>query len=59
MAVLAKRWREERNFWIATLCFLLWALLHRFYSLTLEHLETQDTIKLLMLRLVCMVCNGA
>lgn len=50
MAVLAKRWREERNFWIATLCFLLWSLLHRFYSLTLEHIETQDTIKLLQLR---------
>ncbi|KAG2493663.1 hypothetical protein HYH03_008177 [Edaphochlamys debaryana] len=44
-AVLARRWREERNFWIATLTFLLWGLLYRFYALMLEHVELKDRVR--------------
>lgn len=44
-AVLAKRWREERNFWIAALTFSLWSLLYRFYSLMVEHTALQDRVR--------------
>ncbi|KAG2444466.1 hypothetical protein HXX76_001218 [Chlamydomonas incerta] len=51
-ALLAKRWREERNFWIATLTFLLWGLLYRFYALTIEHMGLRDRVRQLELAAV-------
>mmetsp|Transcript_37039 Transcript_37039/g.82336 ORF Transcript_37039/g.82336 Transcript_37039/m.82336 type:complete len:196 (+) Transcript_37039:174-761(+) len=44
-AVLARIWREERNFWISALTFLLWGLLYRFYLLTMDHLSLQNKVK--------------
>ncbi|KXZ48734.1 hypothetical protein GPECTOR_25g318 [Gonium pectorale] len=44
-ALLARRWREERNFWIATLTFLLWGLLFRFYQLMLDHVAVRDRLR--------------
>ncbi|GAX73924.1 hypothetical protein CEUSTIGMA_g1374.t1 [Chlamydomonas eustigma] len=41
---LARIWREERNFWISVLTFLLWGLLYRFYNLMMEHLSLKDKI---------------
>ncbi|GLC57144.1 Protein rai1 [Pleodorina starrii] len=51
-AVLARRWREERNFWIAALTFFLWGLLYRFYQLMLEHVALKDRVRQLELGLV-------
>mmetsp|Transcript_8660 Transcript_8660/g.14935 ORF Transcript_8660/g.14935 Transcript_8660/m.14935 type:complete len:185 (-) Transcript_8660:204-758(-) len=47
MGLLGRKWREERNFWIAALAFLLWAMLHRFYSLLIEHVSIKDRVKTL------------
>mmetsp|Transcript_60099 Transcript_60099/g.190920 ORF Transcript_60099/g.190920 Transcript_60099/m.190920 type:complete len:140 (-) Transcript_60099:131-550(-) len=40
-AVLAKKWRAERNFWIAFFSFVLWCLLQRVYQMRkrLDELE--------------------
>lgn len=46
-AALARRWREERNFWIACLTFLLWGLLYRFYTLMLEHAQLRERVRYL------------
>ncbi|KAF8058098.1 hypothetical protein HT031_005758 [Scenedesmus sp. PABB004] len=32
LTVLAKKWREERNFWIAAMAFTLWCLLTVLYA---------------------------
>jgi len=44
---LARIWREERNFWISVLTFLLWGLLYRFYNLMMEHLSLNEKIVVL------------
>ncbi|PNH01181.1 hypothetical protein TSOC_012946 [Tetrabaena socialis] len=46
-ALLARRWREERNFWIACLTFLLWGLLYRMFLLMLEHTALRDRVRYL------------
>uniref|UniRef100_A0A7S0V5R6 BAP29/BAP31 transmembrane domain-containing protein n=1 Tax=Polytomella parva TaxID=51329 RepID=A0A7S0V5R6_9CHLO len=46
-AFLAKKWREERNFWICCMSFLLWGLLYRFYHLLVEFYILRDRIKYL------------
>lgn len=46
-AILARRWREERNFWIACLTFMLWGLLYRFYTLMLEHVQLRERVRYL------------
>lgn len=51
MAFLAKKWREERNFWIATVAFSLWALLYRFYKLMMEYIAVQENNKVLLSQL--------
>ncbi|KAG2447206.1 hypothetical protein HYH02_007947 [Chlamydomonas schloesseri] len=51
-ALLAKRWREERNFWIATLTFLLWGMLYRFYALAIDHVALRDRVRQLELAAV-------
>eukprot|EP00798_Chlamydomonas_sp_ICE-L_P021895 gene21895-28934_t len=43
--LLARKWREERNFWIAALCFLLWAMLYRFYNLLMAYTKLQEEVK--------------
>ena len=42
IAIQARRWREERNWWIAALTFLLWGLLYRFYALMLDYVQLQE-----------------
>lgn len=39
IGLLARKWREERNFWIALLAFLLWGNLNRIYSMLLEYTQ--------------------
>lgn len=41
---LAKKWREERNFWIGFMTFLLWSLLARFFQIVSEKLEYEDKV---------------
>lgn len=36
ITVLAKKWREERNFWIALMAFMCWAVLARFHKVAAE-----------------------
>mmetsp|Transcript_13487 Transcript_13487/g.34607 ORF Transcript_13487/g.34607 Transcript_13487/m.34607 type:complete len:187 (-) Transcript_13487:258-818(-) len=42
LGILGPKWRQERNFWIAVLCFTAWLTLYRLYHLLLrkEELET-------------------
>lgn len=40
--LLAKKWREERNFWIAFLAFILWCLLARFYHIARRMIQLED-----------------
>uniref|UniRef100_A0A7S0WTB4 BAP29/BAP31 transmembrane domain-containing protein n=1 Tax=Chlamydomonas leiostraca TaxID=1034604 RepID=A0A7S0WTB4_9CHLO len=47
VGILARKWREERNFWIAVLSFLLWSFLWRFYKLMIDHLELKAKVKTL------------
>jgi hypothetical protein len=42
---LADKWRQERNFWIATICLLLWVILSRFYNLNRINLELREQVK--------------
>jgi hypothetical protein len=42
VAVMARIWREERNFWISVLTYLLWGCLYRFYGLLMEHGRMED-----------------
>jgi hypothetical protein len=41
---LADKWRQERNFWIATMCLLLWIVLSRFYVLNKHNLALRDQV---------------
>ncbi|KAG1655124.1 hypothetical protein FOA52_012542 [Chlamydomonas sp. UWO 241] len=43
-AVMARIWREERNFWISVLTFLMWGCLYRFYNLVLAFNGLRDRI---------------
>lgn len=45
MSLLGRKWRGERNFWIAMLAFLLWAALNSAYRLMLEHMQALDENK--------------
>lgn len=42
--MLADKWRNERNFWISAMCFLLWVVLARFYSICKKNLAMRDQI---------------
>lgn len=42
---LADKWRQERNFWIAAMCLLLWVVLNRVYALNKANIEMRDQIK--------------
>lgn len=42
--ILAKRWREERNFWIAFMCFFLWCVVYRFFYMALNLIDLQDQL---------------
>lgn len=43
-ANLGKRWRAERNFWIAFITFTLWCLLARFYQILKHKAEVEDAL---------------
>jgi Bap31/Bap29 transmembrane region len=43
--MLADKWRQERNFWIATMCLLLWVVLSRFYVLAKHNLVLRDQVR--------------
>jgi Bap31/Bap29 transmembrane region len=43
--MLADKWRQERNFWIATMCLLLWVVLSRFYVLSKHNLVLRDQVE--------------
>lgn len=45
VAIRAAIWREERNFWISVLTFLLWGLLYRINALMLEHVNLKDKVR--------------
>lgn len=45
MQQLADKWRQERNFWIATMCFLLWVVLSRFYVLTKHNMALREQVE--------------
>lgn len=42
---LADKWRQERNFWIATMCLLLWIVLSRFYVLSKHNLALREQVE--------------
>jgi len=42
IGLLAKKWREERNFWIAAMAFTLWCLLTVLYSQVDHMLKLED-----------------
>lgn len=44
-SLLAKKWREERNFWIAMISFLLWCVCTRLYQLGVSSVRMQDKIE--------------
>lgn len=41
---MGKKWRSERNFWIAFICFTLWCLLARFFKILLTKARTEDEL---------------
>ena len=43
--LLADKWRQERNFWIAALCLLLWVILSRVSAITKANLDMREQIK--------------
>lgn len=43
-ANLGKRWRAERNFWIAFITFTLWCLLARFYQILKQKAQIEDNL---------------
>uniref|UniRef100_A0A061RUU3 BAP29/BAP31 transmembrane domain-containing protein n=1 Tax=Tetraselmis sp. GSL018 TaxID=582737 RepID=A0A061RUU3_9CHLO len=45
LGILGQKWRQERNFWIALLCFLSWVTLYRLYHLLLKKDELEHTIR--------------
>ncbi|WIA13325.1 hypothetical protein OEZ85_006908 [Tetradesmus obliquus] len=44
VSVLAKKWREERNFWIAAMAFTLWCLLTVLYAQVGQALRVHDAL---------------
>jgi hypothetical protein len=44
ISVLAKKWREERNFWIAAMAFTLWCLVTVFYGQVSRALRIHDEL---------------
>lgn len=44
ISVLAKKWREERNFWIAAMAFTLWCLVTVFYGQVSHALRIHDEL---------------
>jgi hypothetical protein len=44
ISVLAKKWREERNFWIAAMAFTLWCLVTVFYGQVARALRIHDEL---------------
>eukprot|EP00879_Flechtneria_rotunda_P012326 GHRR01012873.1.p1 GENE.GHRR01012873.1~~GHRR01012873.1.p1 ORF type:complete len:207 (+),score=65.45 GHRR01012873.1:297-917(+) len=44
IGVLARKWREERNFWIAAMAFTLWCLLTVLYAQVGKAMRTQDEL---------------
>ncbi|GLI61576.1 hypothetical protein VaNZ11_003958 [Volvox africanus] len=56
---LARKWRQERNFWIAALTFLLWGLLGRFYQLMMDHMALRERVRYLELGVVAPVSSSA
>eukprot|EP00878_Enallax_costatus_P012924 GHUV01013496.1.p1 GENE.GHUV01013496.1~~GHUV01013496.1.p1 ORF type:complete len:239 (+),score=63.96 GHUV01013496.1:162-878(+) len=44
ISVLAKKWREERNFWIAAMAFTLWCLLTVLYAQVGHALRVADSL---------------
>lgn len=45
--MLADKWRNERNFWISAMCFLLWVVLARFYSICKKNIAMREQISAL------------
>eukprot|EP00192_Tetraselmis_astigmatica_P017455 CAMPEP_0117666964 /NCGR_PEP_ID=MMETSP0804-20121206/10681_1 /TAXON_ID=1074897 /ORGANISM="Tetraselmis astigmatica, Strain CCMP880" /LENGTH=137 /DNA_ID=CAMNT_0005474593 /DNA_START=469 /DNA_END=882 /DNA_ORIENTATION=+ len=41
LGILGPKWRQERNFWIALLCFSSWVTLFRVYHIMLRVLELE------------------
>ncbi|DBA99502.1 TPA: hypothetical protein ACH3X3_012089 [Trebouxia sp. C0006] len=41
---MGKKWRSERNFWIAFICFTLWCLLARFFKILLNKARIEDEL---------------
>lgn len=44
---LAKKWRNERNFWISFICFVLWCLLARLHKIMVDKAQLEDRIRAL------------
>lgn len=44
ISMLAKKWREERNFWIAAMAFTLWCLVSVLYSQVARALRIHDEL---------------
>lgn len=44
ISVLAKKWREERNFWIAAMAFTLWCLLTVLYGQVTHAMKVHDRL---------------
>lgn len=44
LGLLATKWRLERNFWIAAMCFTMWVILNRFYQMALHSVQLQERI---------------
>ncbi|CAD7701421.1 unnamed protein product [Ostreobium quekettii] len=42
MQIYGLKWRQERNFWISTLSFLMWWLLNCFYQVAYQKLVLED-----------------
>lgn len=45
IGLLAKKWREERNFWIAAMGFTLWCLLSVLYAQVSKMVSMEDQIE--------------
>lgn len=44
MSMLGQKWRQERNFWISCLTFMLWVLLYRLLYLMLHHEQLKSRV---------------
>lgn len=45
ISLLAKKWREERNFWIAALGFILWCLLSVLFAQVSRMVKLEDDLE--------------